>query len=149
MNASDFQHVHTNPKIEGMPPVFAGGESWTDLDDARWLGARKQKRASPMAIVGSKGDVASVVTSAERAYSAALEGSSNPVLGPREQSAAEVSLDLARRRWLRLKESHFSREGRRRRIEAAVKALDAALVDYNLDAETARWIAEDADLEDM
>jgi hypothetical protein len=55
--------------------------------------------------------------------------------------------DSGKERWLRLKRSHFSAEGRQARIEAALKALEEAVIESPLDAETIRWIAEDADLE--
>lgn len=55
----------------------------------------------------------------------------------------------ARQRWEELETRNWPDEGREERIARGLAALDAAIVDYGLDADTARWIAEDADLEDM
>ena len=55
----------------------------------------------------------------------------------------------AERRWSRFKQTHWPREGRERRISQGLEALDSAIVDYGLDIETIRWIAEDVDLEDL
>ena len=69
------------------------------------------------------------------------------------ESSIELHVDpaslAARRRWEQIKKARWPDEGREERIARGLAALDAAIVDYGLDADTARWIAEDADLEDM
>ena len=60
-----------------------------------------------------------------------------------------LNVDLANRKWLQVKWSHFARVGREQRIAKALAALDRASVSYDLDAQTVEWIAEDPDLEDF
>jgi hypothetical protein len=49
----------------------------------------------------------------------------------------------------RLKQVQFPPRGREKRIARALEALDSAVVDYGLDAETVKRIVEDVDLEDI
>jgi hypothetical protein len=60
-----------------------------------------------------------------------------------------VAIDPAEERWQRLKRRYFPPEGRQERIKAALKALEEAVVYYDLDADTMRWIVEEADEEDF
>lgn len=60
-----------------------------------------------------------------------------------------ININLARRRWLELKWSHFTQQGRKQRIERALAALHRVAIRYDLDSETIKWIAEDPDLEDL
>ncbi|OGC93303.1 MAG: hypothetical protein A2142_07340 [candidate division Zixibacteria bacterium RBG_16_48_11] len=48
-----------------------------------------------------------------------------------------------------LKRRHFTDKDRFLRITLANAALDRSLINYTLDKETWRWIAEDVDLEDL
>lgn len=62
--------------------------------------------------------------------------------------AVEDHRKLVRRRFERVKRTHFSPDGREDRVREALKALDELVVAYPLQADTVRWIAEDKDLED-
>jgi hypothetical protein len=50
---------------------------------------------------------------------------------------------------LRLEKQHFTKAGRERRISRARTALKGFRVEFDLDAETVKWIAQGADLEDL
>ena len=60
-----------------------------------------------------------------------------------------VSVDVANRKWLELKWSHFKRAGRQQRVGAGLRALKRGTVAYGVDAETLRWAAQDVDVEDI
>jgi len=140
MNGLGVYPTYTNPILE-MPFVPADGESsakapraWPQPWGLRWP---------------SVGEATSGEVRPHSGYSETLVAASNPALAGGGQETMALAAYAARQRWLQLKRSHFKREGRQARVEAALKALEEAAFDYGLDAETVRWIAEDADLEDM
>lgn len=49
----------------------------------------------------------------------------------------------------RNKAKHFTPEGREARIAKALQVLEAPAPSFALDRETWKWLAEDADLEDL
>ncbi len=63
--------------------------------------------------------------------------------------SATLPTASGRRKFLALKRAHFREEGKEERIRKALEALKKATVDYGLDADTVRWIAESPDLEDL
>jgi hypothetical protein len=99
------------------------------------------------AVVLAFGASAADETWAESVVASFLSAPSNNVLDNRTRTV--IRPDPARQRWLRLKRAFWTPEGRQARVERALKALDEAVVHYDLDADTLRWIAEDPDLEDM
>ena len=50
---------------------------------------------------------------------------------------------------LLLQKKHFTKAGRQRRIGRALEALEGFRVEFDLDAETVKWIAQGADVEDL
>jgi hypothetical protein len=48
-----------------------------------------------------------------------------------------------------LKAKHFTPEGREERIAKALQVLETLPPSFALDRETWKWLAEDADLEDL
>jgi hypothetical protein len=51
--------------------------------------------------------------------------------------------------FLKLKRARLRKEGREERIQKALRALEKATLDYGLDADTIRWLAESPDLEGL
>jgi hypothetical protein len=60
-----------------------------------------------------------------------------------------ASKETANGKLAELKAKHFTPEGREERIAKALHALEARSPGFTLDRETWKWIAEDADLEDL
>ena len=65
------------------------------------------------------------------------------------QRRVDASVVPPHERWRRVKTLHFRPRGRGKRVARALRALEAAVADYGLHPETARWVAEDTDLEDV
>lgn len=68
------------------------------------------------------------------------------------QVAASPFVDprfVGRARLVRLKERHFTLEGKAQRIEKAFQALNAAAPSFVADSDTWKWAAQEADVEDM
>ncbi|HUT75245.1 MAG TPA: hypothetical protein VM221_10500 [Armatimonadota bacterium] len=138
-------YVDTNRHVEVIPVVFVGSEA----------DRRQNERIAPVsgtaesypAVVSATGAAASDETWMEPAVASTPGAASNDALG--ERSPIVMRTDPARQRWLRLKRAFWTPEGRQARVERALKALEEAVVRYDLDDETLRWIAEDRDLEDM
>jgi len=63
--------------------------------------------------------------------------------------AKRVSKEIAKQKLAELKAKHFTPEGRKDRIAKALRALETARFGFALDQETWKWLAEDADLEDL
>ncbi|MGH7847199.1 MAG: hypothetical protein ACREQW_18795 [Candidatus Binatia bacterium] len=63
--------------------------------------------------------------------------------------AKRSSKDIAEAKLAKLKAKHFTPEGRKERIAKALQILEAPTASFSLDRETWKWIAEDADLEDL
>jgi hypothetical protein len=59
------------------------------------------------------------------------------------------SKDIAKAKLAKLMVKHFTPEGRKERIAKALQILQAPTPRFALDRETLKWIAEDADLEDL
>ena len=76
-------------------------------------------------------------------------GSARLVAESNQPAELVLTIDPAEERWQRLKRRYFPPEWRQERIEAALKALEEAVVYYDLDADTMRWIVEEADEEDF
>ena len=63
--------------------------------------------------------------------------------------AMRTSKDIAGDKLAELKAKHFTPEGREDRVTKALQALETPAPGFTLDRETWKWIAEDADLEDL
>jgi len=63
--------------------------------------------------------------------------------------AKRASKETANGKLAELKARHFTPEGREERIAKALQALEMPAAGFPLDRETWKWIAEDADLEDL
>ena len=48
-----------------------------------------------------------------------------------------------------LKRSHFTKKGKSARIARALRTLERFRADFDLDAETWKWVAQDAEIEDI
>jgi hypothetical protein len=63
--------------------------------------------------------------------------------------AKRASKETTNGKLAELKAKHFTPEGREERIAKALQALEMPAPGFTLDRETWKWIAEDADLEDL
>jgi len=63
--------------------------------------------------------------------------------------AKRASKETANRKLAELKAKHFTLQGREERIAKALQALEMHAPGFRLDRKTWKWIAEDADLEDL
>lgn len=78
-----------------------------------------------------------------------------PIVVEREEQAVSVETRVipvaleAKRRWEEIKRRNWPEKWREERIARGLAALNEAIVDYGLDADTVRWIAEEATLEDV
>jgi hypothetical protein len=63
--------------------------------------------------------------------------------------AKRASKEPAKGKLAELKAKHFTPEGREERIAKALQVLEAPVPAFTLDRDTWKWLAEDADLEDL
>lgn len=63
--------------------------------------------------------------------------------------AKRASKETANGKLAELKAKHFTPEGREERIAKALQLLETPVLGFTLDRETWKWVAEDADLEDL
>lgn len=63
--------------------------------------------------------------------------------------AKRASKDTPRDRLAELKAKHFTPEGRKERIAKALEILSRPGPTFKLDRETVRWVAQDADIENI
>jgi hypothetical protein len=63
--------------------------------------------------------------------------------------AKRASSETANDKLAELKAKHFTHEGREERIAKALQVLEAPAPSFALDRETWKWLAEDAELEDL
>ena len=57
--------------------------------------------------------------------------------------------ETPKNRFEELKAKHFSSKGRDRRIAKALEVLNRPRPSFKLDRDTAKWIAQDADVENL
>jgi len=57
--------------------------------------------------------------------------------------------ETPKNRFEELKAKHFSSKGRGRRIAKALEVLNRPRPSFKLDRDTAKWIAQDADVENL
>jgi len=63
--------------------------------------------------------------------------------------AKRISKDTPRDKLAELKAKHFTPEGRKERIAKALEILSRPGPRLKLDKETVRWVAQDADIENI
>ena len=63
--------------------------------------------------------------------------------------AKRISKDIAAERLAELKAKQFTPKGRKDRIAKAVRTLQTLRLEFALDQETWKWIAQDATIEDF
>jgi len=63
--------------------------------------------------------------------------------------AKRASKDTPRDRLAELKAKHFTPHGRKERIAKALEILSRPGPTFKLDKETVRWVAQDADIENI
>lgn len=63
--------------------------------------------------------------------------------------AKRASKDTPRDRLAELKAKHFTPQGRKERIAKALEILSRPGPTFKLDKETVRWVAQDADIENI
>ena len=63
--------------------------------------------------------------------------------------AKRASKETANGKLAELKAKHFTPEDREERVAKALKALETPASGFMIDRETWKWIAQDADLEDL
>jgi hypothetical protein len=88
-----------------------------------------------------------VWTTSEMPGTAASSG--DTLRGTQESESVMLPVTIPNENWRMLKQKHFNPQGKVARVERALRALREAVVHYDLDAETIRWIAEESDPEDM
>lgn len=69
------------------------------------------------------------------------------MVGPK--SSQDAPTGNRRAELLRLERKHFTKSGEETRVKRALEALRGLRVDFNLDLETIKWIAQDADIEEF
>jgi len=149
MTAELTTSVGTNRSIRW---PWAPGAAWSRLDVAATNGESHgpDVRREPAVIVEMVGGPATADSVFAGAAEQTLSGTRQVHGSPERQSPKQtISIDIRNRKWLELKWRHFSRAGREERVARALAALERAVIPYRLDAETVRWLAEDADLEDL
>lgn len=63
--------------------------------------------------------------------------------------AKRASKDTPRDRLAEVKAKHFTPQGRKERIAKALEILSRPGPTFKLDKETVRWVAQDADIENI
>jgi hypothetical protein len=148
MTAHPTADIKTDPGIgwRRVPPT-----TWSRLDVEETNGEPERPGVPPEPVVFV--EMLGGTATADWVFAGAdpvLSGTRH-VHGPSEPKSPRqtICIDIRNRKWLELKWRHFSRAGREERVARALAALERAVIPYRLDAETVRWLAEDADLEDL
>ena len=63
--------------------------------------------------------------------------------------AKRAPKEIPKNRFEELKAKHFSSKGRDRRIAKALEVLNRPRPTFKLDRDTVKWIAQDADVENL
>jgi len=148
MNLTLTAETNTSPLVSEHMVPFAS-ESRQDLRDVGEFMMSEQihpvKRRTWMRL-----RLATTSTVFEHAFTPTMSPAASGIVWiPEDEFSPITTRTKEQEKLWRIKREHFTSKGREQRIKTALSALEEAVVDYQLDAETVHWLALDVDAEDM